>query len=186
MLRDKPQEKSLTMNDELLYEVDADDRPIGPRARGELHRLGLRHRSVHILLFNGREELFLQKRSMDKDINPGLWDTSAAGHVDFGESYDQCAVRELGEELGIADPPDLRLLFKLPASEHTGWEFVQVYRLVHDGPLVLNAAEIDEGRWFPSDRMDTWIASGGAGLTGSFRMIWGAYRISPKLGSGRK
>ena len=71
--------------DELLYEVDEHDAIIGPRTRGELHRLKLRHRAVHILLFNRRGEVFLQKRSASKDINPGLWDTSAAGHVDFGE-----------------------------------------------------------------------------------------------------
>jgi isopentenyldiphosphate isomerase len=164
------------MNDELLYEVDENDQPVGPRARGELHRLGLRHRAVHILVFNGRGELFLQKRSMAKDINPGLWDTSAAGHVDFGESYDQCAGRELGEELGIADPPNLQCLFKLPASEQTGWEFVQVYRAVHGGPLDLNGEEIDEGRWFRLDEMDAWLERGGEGLTSSFRVIWEAYR----------
>lgn len=164
------------MHDELLCEVDENDRLLGPRPRGELHRLGLRHRAVHILVFNGREELFLQKRSPAKDINPGLWDTSAAGHVDFGESYDGCARRELEEELGIAHPVDLGFLFKLPASEHTGWEFVQVYRLVHDGPLVLNADEIDTGRWFSPDAVDAWITGGGAALTSSFRVIWEAYR----------
>jgi isopentenyldiphosphate isomerase len=167
------------MHDELLYEVDEHDRPLGPRPRGELHRLGLRHRAVHILVFNGRGELFLQKRSLGKDINPGLWDTSAAGHVDFGESYDECARRELGEELGITAPAGLQGLFKLPASEHTGWEFVRVYRLVHDGPLVLNAAEIDAGRWFPSGAVDAWTAGGGAALTSSFRVIWEAYRRWP-------
>jgi isopentenyl-diphosphate delta-isomerase type 1 len=164
------------MNDELLYEVDANDRPLGARRRGDVHRLGLLHRSVHILVFNSRGELLLQKRSMAKDISPGLWDTSAAGHVDFGESYDDCARRELGEELGIANPVNLRCLFKLPASEHTGWEFVRVYRLVHDGPLVPNAAEIDTGRWFSADAVDAWIASGSAGLTTAFRVIWEAYR----------
>ena len=92
------------MLDELLTEVDSEDRVIGPRARGEIHRLGLRHRSVHILVFNPRGELFLQQRAASKDINPGLWDTSAAGHVDHGESYDACARRELREELGIEAP----------------------------------------------------------------------------------
>jgi isopentenyldiphosphate isomerase len=164
------------MNDELLYEVDPYDRAIGPRKRGELHRLGLRHRAVHMLVFNGRDELFLQKRSMSKDINPGLWDTSAAGHVDFGESYDACALRELGEELGLENPSELRFLFKLQASPYTGWEFVQVYRVVHAGELRLNSAEIDEGRWFGTDKVDAWVNGGGRGLTLSFQIIWENYR----------
>jgi isopentenyldiphosphate isomerase len=164
------------MNDELLYEVDEQDRPIGPRARGELHRLGLRHRAVHMLVFNAQGELFLQKRSLAKDINPGLWDTSAAGHVDFGESYDACAARELREELGIAGTAPLEFLFKLPASAGTGWEFVQVYRTVHDGELVLAAGEIDAGRWFSVEAVDLWLNEGGAGLTSSFRIIWRTWR----------
>ena len=164
------------MNEELLYEVDAGDQVIGPRPRGELHRLGLRHRAVHILVFNDRGELFLQRRSPDKDINPGLWDTSAAGHVDFGEGYDACARRELAEELGLADPAGLRLLFKLEASARTGWEFVQAYRLEHTGELRLNPDEIDEGRWFPVHEVDDWARRDGAGLTDSFRLIWEVYR----------
>lgn len=164
------------MDDESLYEVDEQDQVIGPRARGELHRLGLRHRAVHILVFNAREELFLQKRSLSKDINPGLWDTSAAGHVDFGESYEACAERELGEELGVVAPTGPRFLFKLPASAQTGWEFVQVYRAEHSGELRLNADEIDEGRWFPTAAVDTWMDEGGASLTPSFQLIWRTYR----------
>ena len=168
-----------TMNDESLYEVDEYDQVIGPRARGELHRLGLRHRAVHILVFNDQGELFLQKRSMNKDINPGLWDTSSAGHVDFGESYDASAERELEEELGLAGPTGFRFLFKLEASAQTGWEFVQVYRAEPMGELTLNAEEIDEGRWFPTAAVDAWVDAGGGTLTDSFKLIWRTYRKLP-------
>ena len=171
------------MEDELLYEVDERDEIIGPRRRGELHRLGLRHRAVHILVFGERDELFLQRRSPNKDINPGLWDTSAAGHVDFGESYDRCAARELEEELGISDGPTPEFLFKLPASPQTGWEFVQVYCTVHAGELRLNGAEIAEGRWFRPGDVDAWLDRGGDGLTTSFRVIWGRYRKGPTRGA---
>lgn len=168
------------MDDELLYEVDAYDRVIGPRERSELHRLGLRHRAVHMLVFDERDELFLQKRSLHKDNNPGLWDTSAAGHVDFGESYEACALRELEEELGLENPPGLRFLFKLQSSPHTGWEFVQVYRVIHTGGLRINGAEIDEGRWFGTDEVDAWVNGGGEGLTSSFQIIWAHYR-NPRM-----
>lgn len=161
---------------EQLYEVDEHDRVIGRRTRGELHRLKLRHRAVHILLFNLRGEVFLQKRSASKDINPGLWDTSAAGHVAFGEDYDESAQRELEEELGIRATEDLERLFKLPASADTGWEFIQIYRFVHDGPLVTNPEEIDGGDWLAETQVNEWIARGGAGLTTSFRVIWTNYQ----------
>lgn len=156
---------------ELLSEVDAFDVVMGPRSRGDLHRLGLRHRAVHILVFNPAGEVFLQRRSDTKDINPGLWDTSAAGHVDHGESYDACARRELAEELGIVGC-DLAFLIKLPASAITGWEFIQVYRVVHEGALFPNPDEIVGGQWLSGAAVDAWLAEGGAGLTGSFQHLW--------------
>lgn len=164
------------MYHESLYEVDEHDQVIGPRPRGELHRLGLRHRAVHILVFNPEGELLLQKRSPRKDINPGAWDTSAAGHVDFGESYEDSARRELVEELGIVEPDNWRFLFKLEATADTGWEFIEVYRAGHAGDIQANADEIDAVRWFSPEAVDAWIAAGGADLTRSFRGIWQAYR----------
>lgn len=164
------------MEHELLHEVDENDQVIGTRTRGELHRLGLRHRAVHILVFNSRNELFLQKRSASKDINPGLWDTSAAGHVDLGESYDEAARRELSEELGVGDAPPIQPIFKLPSSPETGWEFIQVYTVKHDGPFRLNAQEITEGQWIPTDELDDWIQQGGKGLTLSFQSLWQTFQ----------
>jgi isopentenyldiphosphate isomerase len=89
------------VSQELLDVVDANDRVTGVRTRGEVHSLGLMHRSVHILIFNSKGEMFIQKRSMTKDNNPGLWDSSAADHLDCGEDYLDCATRELAEELGV-------------------------------------------------------------------------------------
>ena len=166
------------MQDELLNEVDENDQVISTRSRDELHRLGLRHRAVHILVFNARGDLFLQKRSASKDINPNLWDTSAAGHVDLGESYDEAARRELSEELGIDGTATLRSIFKLPSSPETGWEFIQVYVVTDDGPLRLNPDEISDGRWISPANLDDWIRQGGEGLTRSFQSLWKVFRLT--------
>ena len=72
---------------ELFDVVDSEDRVIGQATRREVHTKGLFHRSVHIWVFNSRGELFLQKRVMTKDENPGYWDSSAAGHLNAGEGY---------------------------------------------------------------------------------------------------
>lgn len=161
---------------ELLPVVDEHDRLIDTRRRAEIHSRGLRHRAVHILVFNDQQQLFLQKRSLNKDINPGLWDSSAAGHVDAGESYDHCAARELTEELGItvASPP--ALLFKIPASEVTGMEFVQVYHWSHNGPFRLSAEEIDQGDWFSTQAIDQRVADDDGLLTDTFKTLWRIYR----------
>src|SRR6266571_6880500 len=104
------------MSEEIFDVVNEHDEVTGQQTRSEVHRLGLKHRAVHVLVFNDRGEVFLQKRSMKKDRQPGVWDSSASGHVDTGEDYDACAVRELGEELGLHVSAPPRRLHKLAAS----------------------------------------------------------------------
>ncbi len=89
--------------DEILDVVDSEDLIIGKASRVQVHNNGLMHRSVHVLVFNSTGSLFLQKRSMIKGESPGLWDSSAAGHVESGEDYLNCAKRELEEELSLSD-----------------------------------------------------------------------------------
>src|SRR6185295_7958281 len=120
--------------------VNTRDEVIGRATRREVHATGLWHRAVHVLVFDAAGRVFLQKRSMLKDLSPGLWDSSCSGHLEAGEDYDGAAVRELGEEIGIHLKPGAPLArwFRLDACEPTGWEFVWVYRLHHDGALTLD------------------------------------------------
>ena len=166
------------VSQELLDVVDANDRVVGVRTRGEVHRLGLMHRSVHILVFNRNDELFIQKRSMSKDNNPGLWDSSAAGHLDRGEDYPDCAIRELTEELGIVVAAPLESLFRLSASQQTGMEHCAVYRCINDGPFQLQEEEIDEGTWIRISDMDRRVSEEDPTLTSILRLIWEKFRLS--------
>jgi len=160
--------------DELFDVVDEMDRVIDRAARAEVHARGLWHRAVHVLVFNGAGQLFLQKRSMLKDQCPGLWGTSAAGHLDSGEDYDAAADREFAEELGCAAPP-LERLFKLSPSVDTGWEFVWIYRCRCEGPFDLNRLEIDEGRWFDLRELRQQMELAPAQFTPSTRRVWREY-----------
>ncbi len=152
--------------------VDAEDRVTGRLPRREVHRLGLRHRATHVLVFNSRGELFVQQRSLSKDMWPGVWDSSCSGHVDGGEDYDACAVRELGEELGL--PPDVvpERWFRLEATPESGMEFCWVYRLFHDGPFQLQASEVRGGGWFTRESLAEWIARRPDDFASAFRVIW--------------
>src|SRR5438477_667509 len=137
--------------------VDEEDRLQGTAPRSEVHANNLLHRAVHILVFNPAGEVFLQMRSRTKDRHPLAWDSSAAGHVNAREDYDQAASRELREELGV-DIPLVRVA-KLPASERTGYEFICLYRGSHAGELRLNPSEIEAGRFFPPTIIDGWMTA---------------------------
>ena len=169
---------------EILSVVDINDRVTGECRRDEIHRQGLCHRAVHILIFNGAGELFLQKRARHKQENPGLWDSSVAGHVDAGETYDQCCLREIEEEVGlrVTEPPER--LFKLPASLWTVMEFCWIYRLVTDKSLRLDYSEIETGDWFEVTSVDQWVSRAPEDLAESFRLIWSRYRECPDLVPG--
>lgn len=159
-------------SEEILEVVDQDDRVIGLERRGVIHAHGLMHRSAQVLLFNPSGKLFLQKRSMHKDEFPGLWDSSAAGHVEPGESYHQCAVRELEEELGIRFSGKLTQLFKIQASKHTGFEHCTVFKCVSDSPVTLQPEEVDEGKWLDPTEIDQWVTNPASRLTPAIRRIW--------------
>lgn len=161
---------------EILSVVDASDTVIGECRRDEVHLKGLRHRAVHVLVFNPQEQLFLQKRGLHKKENPGMWDSSVAGHVDAGETYDDCCVREVEEEVGLALDRVPQRLFKLEASAVTGMEFAWVYRVDTVETLRPNLEEMSRGDWFDPAELDQWIAAGGENLSDVFCLIWQTYQ----------
>jgi isopentenyldiphosphate isomerase len=110
---------------------------------------------------------------MSKDTSPGLWDSSASGHVDSGEDYDHCATRELREEIGLTVKQTPERLFKIAASAETGQEFVWVYRLANEGPFTLHPDEIERGEWFAAANVTRGVAERPAEFASAFRLIWG-------------
>lgn len=156
--------------------VDAADNVIGDALRSEVHANNLLHRAVHILLFNDAGELFLQKRSRLKDRHPGVWDSSAAGHVDAGEEYDLAARRELQEELGASVA--LKRVAKLPASERTGQEFIWLYRGRANGPFQLARSEIECGEFFELSVVSRWIEARPGDFAPGFIECWSAFQTA--------
>ena len=158
---------------ELFDVVDSEDRVVGQATRGEVHAKGLLHRSVHILVFNSQGELFLQKRALTKDENPGYWDSSAAGHVDAGEDYRTSAHRELMEELGISG--ELQFFMKFSASEKTHGEHVETYLCTTDRKITINATEISEGRFWSISELIKRINSHPGQFTSTFHLFFDSY-----------
>ncbi len=172
------------MPEEIFDIVDDHDEVIGQRPRSEVHRLGLRHRAVHVLVFNAQGAVFLQKRSLLKDCFPGTWDSSASGHLDTGEDYDACAVRELREEIGLEIPAAPRRVFKVDACPATGHEFCWIYTCNSEGPFQLQASEIDRGEWFHPDAVTAWVTFRPTDFANAFVLIWD--RWLDETGAGRR
>lgn len=158
---------------EWLDIVDVNDKVVGKETRAVIHKEGHLHRSTHIVLNNSKGDVFVQLRSKNKDIGGGLWDTSAAGHVDSGEVYLQCAVRELQEELGVVvEQSDLEFIVQLQPEERTGFEFTQVFRVVSDQSIVLQVEEIEDGRWLTPLDLSRWMEQSPEQFTDVFKAIW--------------
>ncbi len=165
---------SQTPEIEYLDEVDENNRVIGTKSRPEIHEKALRHRSVHIFIFNTRGELYLQKRSPHKDQYPDHWDSSAAGHTDPGETPLEAAQRELMEELGLE--VKLTEVLQYPACLETGWEFATLFTAQTDDPIHLNLEEATTGEYFTSGQLARLLADPLQKITSGFRLLFSLYQ----------
>ena len=177
-----PCQEQGSMPNEQFPVVDENDEVQGYATRSEVHGNNLRHRAVHILIFNQFGELYLQLRSRWKDRHPLKWDSSAAGHVTVGENYDETARRELKEEFGVDVP--LERIFRLTASSRTGHEFIWGYQGVISGDLTPNRSEIERGVFFAPSVIDGWTSARPDDFAPGFLESWEAYR--QKMNSERE
>jgi 16S rRNA (adenine1518-N6/adenine1519-N6)-dimethyltransferase len=150
--------------------VDENDNVIATRPRTEVHEKNLLHRAVHILVFNQHGELLLQKRSNWKDREPSKWDSSAAGHLEPGETYEAGALRETEEELGIR--PKLTPLGKIRACSNTGQEFVEVFTAQHEGPFILPPSEIEDALFVTLEEVNAWLTARPQDFAPGFWEVW--------------
>ena len=154
--------------------VDKNDRILRHASRSEVHGNNLRHRAVHVLISNEAGDVYLQQRSRWKDRHPLKWDSSAAGHVAAGESYDETARRELREELSVSG--SLQKISKLPASQQTDQEFIWLYGGVVSRNPVPNKSEIETGAFLPPPVIDAWTTARPEDFAPGFLECWSEYR----------
>ena len=156
-------------NMEYLDICDEDGQPTGQIVpRSIAHRDGILHRTAHVWIVReneGRIQILLQKRSMEKESFPGLYDTSSAGHIPSGSEPLPSALRELNEELGVAaGPGDLAFAGKFRIQYEKEFhgkpfrdnEVTWVYvcsKPVDIETLTLQKSEVDEARWFDLDEV---------------------------------
>jgi len=146
--------------EEIFDVVDESGRVIGSAPRGRVHGdPSLLHRSVHVLVLNGNGELFLQKRSANKDIQPGKWDTSVGGHVGLGEEVQAAARREMEEELGIREA-EISFLYSYLWRSAVESELVTSYLCRYEGPIRVLRSEIEEGLYWSLPAIEIKLGSG--------------------------
>nr|WP_226894636.1 16S rRNA (adenine(1518)-N(6)/adenine(1519)-N(6))-dimethyltransferase RsmA [Luteolibacter marinus] len=165
-LKDIPQK-----GDEVFDVVDEADDVVGQATRREVHENKLLHRAVHVFVVNRHGELLLQKRSRFKDLHPGVWDSSAAGHLDCGEGYEPAAIRELEEEMGIVGA-EVEEVGRIGARPETGWEHVRLFLVRWDGVPRFPRSEVESTLWMKPDELEAWIAERPEDFASGFLECW--------------
>ena len=134
--------------DEIVAIVDEHNNVVGSAPRRQMRAQCLPHRSTYVLVFNTQGALYVQKRTMTKDVFPGYYDPAAGGVVLAGESYEESAQRELYEEMGIRGVP-LTPLFTFYFTDERTRVWGRVFTCVYDGELVLQPEEVESGEFLP-------------------------------------
>jgi isopentenyldiphosphate isomerase len=119
----------------------------------------LLHPVVHMHICNEQGEIFLQKRSMQKKLLPGKWDTAVGGHISFGESIEEALKRETWEELGISDfesQPIGRYIWESERERELVFSFL-CYRY---DQIKIGNEEVDEGRFWSRLEIENGITEG--------------------------
>ena len=139
---------------EMVPVVEENGLVIGQATRQSVHDGSkLMHPVIHLHIINREGCLYIQKRSMKKDLLPGRWDTAVGGHVDYGEYISEALHREAAEELGFYDYNPIYLGSYVFQSE-VEREMVNIFAAVGNFTLHPDAEEVEEGRYWPLDEFE--------------------------------
>lgn len=159
--------------------VDRKDNVIGATTKEEALSKGLIRRISRIFLID-ENKIYLQRRGPDMQLFPNTWDQSAGGHVDEGESYEEAAIRELSEELGIVDVK-LQELGKFYLEETFNglqtYQFSTVFTASYNKQtLKFQREEVSGGKWFTIDEIDKNINANPEEFATGFLVTWEGFR----------
>jgi 8-oxo-dGTP pyrophosphatase MutT (NUDIX family) len=144
--------------DEIVVIVDEQNHEVAQVSRRVMRDGGLIHRASYILVFNRSQEIFVQKRTMTKDIYPGYLDVATGGVVLAGETYEVSAKRELAEELGVRKA-SLASHFDFYHAADNNRVWGRVFSCTAEGPFVLQPEEVEDGFFLGMDELQSLAAA---------------------------
>ncbi|EGK03151.1 NUDIX hydrolase [Dysgonomonas gadei] len=143
------------MPEEIFPLVDETGNIIGQAPRSVCHDGSkLLHPVIHLHIFNSEGDLYLQKRSPTKDVQPNKWDSSVAGHIDLDEMPYMAAWREAREELGLSDIEPIFITKYIIETEKER-ELSYCFYTIYNGDFILNREELSDGRFWKIEEIQS-------------------------------
>ncbi|MBI3036418.1 NUDIX domain-containing protein [Candidatus Woesearchaeota archaeon] len=144
--------------------VDENDKFVRKATRKEVREIGLLHRAAKVIVVNEEGKFLVQKRSMNKDLFPGVWELGVGETVKSGDSYEAAAISGLEDEIGVIGVSNIQLkhsfLFKLRCSSAQNNAHYKVYLLNHRGKVLPQQEEVDEVKFLSLDDVHKLMATG--------------------------
>jgi isopentenyldiphosphate isomerase/intracellular septation protein A len=148
---------AISEDEEWLPLVTESGEIIGKAPRSVCHKgEKLLHPVVHLHVMNNHRHIYLQKRPMNKLVQPGKWDTAVGGHISFGETLETALKREAWEEIGLQNF-SAKLVKTYRWNSEIESELVYVFTSHDFKSIYLHSEEVEEGRFWTQKQIDAHL-----------------------------